>query len=64
VTEPVILRCGPDGTQRAILRRQGLGRRAWWWIADPRTGEALSGGFATRSEALAEVRRLESEDTP
>ena len=45
--------CGQDGTQRMVTRQ---GR--YWVIVDRATGEALSGGFLSQSDAAGEARDL------
>jgi hypothetical protein len=45
--------CGSDGVQRRVTWRDG-----WWVVEDLATGEALSGGWLTVTDARNEARRL------
>lgn len=60
MTAPAPIMCDPAGQQRTIRRD----RDGWWVVVDPRTGEAHSGGFRSRPEALAELRRLTVPSAP
>lgn len=52
--------CDPAGQQRTLRRD----RDGWWVVVDPRSGEAHSGGFRSRAEALTELRRLTAAAPP